>query len=160
MFAVADGHGGHRTPNNPAPASGPGRLSKRTDGGPGQKLMAPTGMDYGQHKALMDQERTSAMSQAPTPPTLSIPQNSDPGSSGGGNAAPGFTPLDAPSQRPDEPVSHGAALGPGAGAEALGTAAPAQMPDGSLTRTLQTLSPADATGLLADLYLMAQQRGV
>lgn len=30
-----------------------------------------------------------------------------------------LTPLDARTQRPDEPVSHGAALGPGAGTEAL-----------------------------------------
>jgi hypothetical protein len=29
---MANGHGGPRTPANPAPVSGPGALSKRTDG--------------------------------------------------------------------------------------------------------------------------------
>ena len=31
-------HGGKRTPGNPAPVSGPGQLSQRTDGGPQQVL--------------------------------------------------------------------------------------------------------------------------
>ena len=44
---MPNGHGGYRKPEHPAPASGPGRLSKRTDGGPGQKLANYTGLDYG-----------------------------------------------------------------------------------------------------------------
>lgn len=35
-------------------------------------------------------------------------------------AVPPLTPLDAPSQRPNEPVTHGLPSGPGAGPEALG----------------------------------------
>ena len=35
-------HGGKRTPGNPAPVSGPGQLSQRTDGGP-QRLRDPLG---------------------------------------------------------------------------------------------------------------------
>ena len=30
---MANGRGGYRQPSNPAPVSGPGALSKRTDGG-------------------------------------------------------------------------------------------------------------------------------
>ena len=29
---MADGHGGYRRPTNPSPVSGPGALSRRTDG--------------------------------------------------------------------------------------------------------------------------------
>ena len=41
-------HGGYRTPSNPAPVSGPGSLSQRTDGGPRQVQAEMSGMPYGE----------------------------------------------------------------------------------------------------------------
>lgn len=152
---MSNQHGGYRRPLNPAPASGPGRLSKRTDGGPGQKLQAPTGMPYGDHQALLAQERTAPMSQSNSIPPSAVPA----APAGPGGTPPQLTPLDAPSARPGEPITHGVDIGPGAGSEAL-PAAPAVQPTGYLTGLLGQLSASDMTGALADLYLMAKQRGV
>jgi len=40
--------GGYREPSNPAPVSGPGALSQRTDGGPTQGAKYISGLPYGQ----------------------------------------------------------------------------------------------------------------
>lgn len=82
-----------------------------------------------------------------------------PSGSGGGGApgAAGAVPFDAPSQRPNEPITHGVDIGPGAGSEVLGMQA---QPTGYLTNMLQQMSASDTTGTLAKLYLIAQQRGV
>ena len=40
--------GGYRKPENPAPSSGPGALSQRTDGGPAQGAKYIPGLPYGQ----------------------------------------------------------------------------------------------------------------
>lgn len=150
---MSNGHGGHRTPHNPAPASGPGRLSKRTDGGPGQKLMAPTGMNYGDHKALMDQERTSAMSQVSTPPSINVP-SAAPGPAAQGGATP--PPFGAPTQRPNEPITAGVDIGPGPGAM---PPPPASQPgNGSMTALLQSLAATDTTGVLGQLMQSAAAR--
>lgn len=55
---MANGHGGYREPTNPAPVSGPGALSRRTDGtphgpvpgsvGPDGQPAAPIGPDLSQ----------------------------------------------------------------------------------------------------------------
>lgn len=110
---MANGHGGQRTPSSPAPVSGPGALSRRTDGGPGQPVRTPTGGGYGDATQLRQAEQgapmgASAGGDAPAPGLLaglSIP------------AGPGFG---EPSQQPDVPVTAGAASGPGPGLEALG----------------------------------------
>jgi hypothetical protein len=114
---MADGHGGSRTPGSPAPASGPGALSRRTDGGPSdpkQPLRVPTGGAYGDATQLKQAEQGAPMGASTggdqaVPPGLlaglSIP------------AGPGFGEA---TQQPDVPVTSGAASGPGAGREALG----------------------------------------
>lgn len=154
---MADGHGGARTPSNPAPVSGPGRLSKRTDGGPGQKLMAPSGMDYGDHKTLMDQERTAAMSQADTPPSVNVPS----APSGAGPSGPALPPFGAPSARPNEPITHGVDIGPGGGSDVLPQQLqPGFQNQGAMTQMLAQLGSGDLTGPLADLYQAAHARGV
>lgn len=157
---MANGHGGLRRPANPAPASGPGRLSRRTDGGPGQKLMAPTGMDYGQHSALMDQERTAAMSQQDSVPTPNIPAPAS--AAGGAPAGPGrpIVPIGAPSQRPDEVITHGTDIGAGAGSEVL----PMQhtgsfQAAGPMTQMLGRLSASDQSGVLSTLLQFARSQG-
>jgi hypothetical protein len=152
---MANGHGGKRTPHSPAPASGPGRLSKRTDGGPSQKLMAQTGGDYGSREDSLQQQRSAPMSQqdsiTPTPVSSG---------DGGGAGAYSGVPFGAGSQRPGEPITHGVDIGPGGGSDVLGLQQPGAMPTGYLTNMLQQMSATDTTGTLAKLYVIAQQRGV
>lgn len=153
---MADGHGGARTPQNPAPVSGPGRLSKRTDGQPGQKLMAPTGQPYGDQKALLQQERTSPMSQSPSVTPADIPA----GGATPGPAAP-TQPFGAPSARPNEPITHGVNIGPGGGTEVLPQLAnPAVQARGPMSSLIQSIAPGNLTGELAALYQAATSRGV
>jgi hypothetical protein len=108
---MANGQGGRRTPGQPAPVSGPGRLSKRTDGGPQQTQAEMTGMPYGENaefNTLQGQAPMSAAGQT----TARAPRPRQ-GRGGGGMGGP--VPLFSPTQRPDEPVTAGAPFGPGEG---------------------------------------------
>lgn len=98
--------GGYRKPANPAPVSGPGKLSRRTDGGPIQGAKEiPGGGKYGERKELADLQAGASMQGNPVP---SVPSPSVP-------AAPPsqLTNLFAPTERPDEPITAGASFGPG-----------------------------------------------
>lgn len=104
--------GGYRQPGNPAPVSGPGALSRRTDGGPGgkQPIQVPTGGSYGDAKQLQQLQQNAPLGASPggdeaAPMGLALPPGVDFG---------------AESQQPDVPVTDGAAMGAGAGLEALG----------------------------------------
>jgi len=66
------------------------------------------------------------------------------------------TPLFAPSQRPDEPITTGVDVGPGAGSEILGTARTTE----KLSDTLAKLLPFDTTGEITILYQQAASRGL
>lgn len=91
--------GGYRKPNNPAPVSGPGALSRRTDGGAGSKQAMKeirTGK-YGESKALMEQQQGAPLAGNPAP-TPSVPK---------------VTGLFDATQRPQEPVTAGMPFGPG-----------------------------------------------
>ena len=103
--------GGKRTPSRPAPVSGPGQLSQRTDGGPQQVQANMTGMPYGENAEFNTMQSMAPMSASPSArsPRASARQAK---SMGGGMSA---TPLFAPTQRPDEPVTAGAPFGPGDG---------------------------------------------
>lgn len=103
-------HGGYRRPRNPAPVSGPGRLSRRTDGGPGQPIRDLPNPDYGEQKTFRQDQRAAPMaaSEGINPPPVDLS---------------GVTALNAPTQRPGEPVTAGAALGDGPGLEAIGSTA-------------------------------------
>lgn len=46
--------GGYQRPSNPAPVSGPGAMSKRTDGGPVQKLRDLPDAQYGEAATFRD----------------------------------------------------------------------------------------------------------
>jgi hypothetical protein len=92
--------GGYRKPANPAPVSGPGALSRRTDGGPIQGAKEiPGGGKYGERKALAEMQSGAPMQGNPIPssPMPSVP----------------VTPLNAPTQRPDEALTSGMPFGPG-----------------------------------------------
>lgn len=103
--------GGYRQPSSPAPVSGPGALSKRTDGGPGQPVRAPSGGAYGERKELEQLQQAAPLSASPggdvgAPPPVDVTE--------------GLIGFGEPSQMPDEPVTAGAGLGAGPGLEALG----------------------------------------
>lgn len=104
-------HGGYRKPANPAATSGPGALSRRTDGQPTLQL---SNAKYGEQQQFTADQQGAPLAKA-QPPAGPTPPSGGP---------PSLTPLNAPSQRPDEPVTSGAAVGPGVGPEALGLPTP------------------------------------
>lgn len=143
--------GGYRKPGNPAPVSGPGKLSRRTDGGPGSKqaMQQMTGGKYGENKALMEQQQGATLAGSPTPnPRVSAPTQQAP-----------VTPLFAPTTRPEEPVTAGMPFGPGptqvAGVENLNN----QAEYASLSTSLLPLMKYDTTGSVKMLYDIAVARG-
>ena len=74
--------GGYRSPKNPAPVSGPGAMSKRTDGIKSQSPMDMPDAAYGEQKEMRGIQQAAPMAAA---------------------SMPKITPLDAPTERPDEP---------------------------------------------------------
>jgi hypothetical protein len=66
---------------------------------------------------------------------------------------PAPTPLFAPTERPDEPITAGAPFGPGPGP------AMRQQPTGRLASTLAKLAASDDSGTLAAWVRMAESRG-
>ena len=110
--------GGYRQPSKPAVQSGPGALSQRVDGGPASKQAARyiAGGDYGD-AGLLPIQQGAPMSATPTPQPQT-PQMSQGGQPMQQQSQP-VVPLTAPTTRPNEPVTAGAAAGPGPGPEAL-----------------------------------------
>ena len=106
---MANGHGGSRTPAKPAPVSGPGAHSKRTDGGPGQAIRDLPDAAYGEAATFRSDQQGAALASAPSPQVQ--PQ---------ANPLAGVVPLGAPTQQPGVPVTDGADAGLGAGSSALG----------------------------------------
>jgi hypothetical protein len=104
--------GGYRQPSSPAPVSGPGALSKRTDGGPGQPVRAPSGGAYGDRQELEQLQQAAPLAASPGG-DVGAPQPAQ-------DLTAGLVGFDAPSQEPDTPITAGAALGDGPGLEALG----------------------------------------
>lgn len=107
---MAGEHGGRRTPRKPAPVSGPGKLSKRTDGGPQARRQLPDAQ-YGEQAAFQDAQASAPMagdSQAPAPGQAAGPPPVE------------VVPFGAPSMRPDEPVTAGVDIGAGPGSASLG----------------------------------------
>ena len=107
------GKGGYQKPNKPATFSGPGKFARRTDGGPGD-VRQPTqdipSSSYGEGAQTRDISTAAPLSASGgignkqiTPGQVSAPS----------------VPLGSPSQRPDEPVTHGINVGPGGGSNVL-----------------------------------------
>lgn len=91
------GRGGKRTPAQPAAVSGPGALSRRTDGGAGsetQPIRSHPAEFHGQRQQLAQQQQAAPMAAKPHPLA--------------GNLFGG-------TERPGEPVTAGASMGPGPG---------------------------------------------
>lgn len=131
--------GGYRQPANPAPTSGPGMLSKRTDGGAIDGMSKPqskavyTGMPYGDNKEINDQQS---------------------GANIAGNGIP-MVSLNAPTTRPDEPVTTGINMGVGGGTETR------QLPNvsSSLIDTIKLLAQFDSSGDAELIYRQLTDNG-
>ena len=89
--------GGYRKPQNPAAVSGPGALSKRTDGK--QPVVRVPDVPYGEQAALTAQQQAAPLpQQRPIPiPRTPVPQLNVFGTT----------------ERPAEPITEGAMLGAG-----------------------------------------------
>ncbi len=89
-------------PKRPAPVSGPGAQSRRTDGGAGSKtqpLRTPTGGDYGEAGKLEEQQRSAPLAVAGGAPVPSQASSAPPAPGGGG--------VFGPSERPGEDPNTG-----------------------------------------------------
>lgn len=106
--------GGYRKPTNPAPASGPGAMSKRTDTQP--KMQLPDAA-YGEQKAYQEQQTGAPMEQSN--PQATAPSGAGAGAGLAGMAAQNVIPFGAPSGRPSEPVTSGADQGAGPGSDVM-----------------------------------------
>ena len=109
---MADNHGGYRRPSKPAPVSGPGSLSKRTDGKQGAKYVS--GLPYGEGQDFYNLQTSAPMAASSTTaqPTDNI---------GATATASPVIPFDQATMYPHEPVTAGANIGPGPGMSALPT---------------------------------------
>jgi len=89
--------GGYREPNNPAPVSGPGALSQRTDGSPTQPATYISGLPQGEGQATYKQQLAAPMMGAVKMEDI--------------EGAPVVSNLSAPTEFPNEEIHHGASWG-------------------------------------------------
>lgn len=95
--------GGYRKPSKPAPVSGPGELSRRTDSGPPtQPIRVASGGAYGERKALEAQQAAQ-----PLPVAAPSPQVQAGGPAPTVMSRPGSPGAFGPTQRPWEDPSAG-----------------------------------------------------
>ena len=127
-----------------AGAAGPGKFSKRTDG------MRLPSAGYGEGV-----ETAAIQSGAPLAKTPDVRPQSRSEMGMAPSQLERVTPLFAPTERPDEPITAGIAMGAGPGPEALGM----QPVRAKLSDTLAKLLPLDDTGEIAILYQEALSRG-
>ena len=144
--------GGYRKPTNPAPVSGPGSLSQRTDGGPADTQAAKyiSGLPYGEGQAMMDIQGSAPMAAAP-----SIEQSNMPSGLASAAASQPLTPFGAPTERPNEPITAGMDFGAGPGSESL------NLPrERRLSEILSSMIDIDPTGDVEELYNFVVSRGL
>ena len=145
---MAEQHGGYRQPSSPAPVSGPGALSQRTDG-QGARYMA--GGEYGEGQEMMDLQTSAPMSKTVEQPRMRRGRNA-------GQVVDDsmrVTPLFAPTERPDEPITAGAPFGPGPGPVAQRRAV-----EGRASSRLLALAAYDESGDLGFLADLLVARGL
>lgn len=128
-----------------AGASGPGKFSVRSDG-----MQLPSA-SYGEGV-----ETQAIKSGAPMAKTADVRGMPAAEVRNAAAQAP-VTPLFAPSQRPDEPITAGIAMGAGPGPEVLGMQAPVQE---KLSDVLARMIPYDQSGEVEILYQRALARGM
>jgi len=126
-----------------AGVSGPGKFSKRTDG------LSFESTEYGSGVANAANKAGAPLAKTPDVRPTSRSEM--------GMAPSQITPLYAPSERADEPITAGIAMGPGPGPEALGMQ-PVQQE--KLSDILATMLPYDQSGEVEILYQRALARGM
>ena len=126
-----------------AGAAGPGKFSKRTD-------MALPSASYGEGVETAAIQGGAPLAKTPDVRPMSRSEQ---------GIAPSqlerVTPLYAPSQRPQEPITTGIALGAGAGPEALSMGKATE----KLSDILVKMLPYDTDGSIAVMYQNALARG-
>jgi hypothetical protein len=125
--------------------SGPGKFSVRTD--------LPASQNYGDRKAMAEQ-----IAGAPTARTADVrglPTGQVQAAAQAAPQAP-ITELYAPTERPNEPITSGVAVGPGPGPEVMGYAGQSE----KLSDILSQMLPYDTDGEIAILYQQAVSRGL
>ena len=127
-----------------AGVSGPGKFSKRTDGLSFESTEYGSGVENTANKAGAPLAKTPDVRATSRSEMGMAPSQMEP-----------VTPLYAPSERADEPITAGIAMGPGPGPEIMG-AAPIRV---KTSDTLAKLLPFDDTGEIAILYQEALARG-
>jgi len=125
--------------------SGPGKFSVRTD--------LPASQNYGDRKAM--QEQIAGAPTARTADVRGLPTGQVQAAAQAAPQAP-ITELYAPTQRPDEPITSGVAVGPGPGPEVMGYAGQSE----KLSDILSQMLPYDTDGEIAILYQQAVSRGL
>lgn len=124
--------------------SGPGKFSVRTD--------LPASQNYGDRKAM--QEQIAGAPTARTPDVRGLPTGQVQAAAQA--AQPPITELYAPTQRPNEPITSGVAVGPGPGPEVMGYTGQSE----KLSDILSQMLPYDTDGEIAILYQQAVSRGL
>jgi hypothetical protein len=122
--------GGYQKPSQPAPVSGPGAMSARTD--KGQPVRAIPDAEYGEQAEYQSLQQAAPLAQSQD--QIQVPVSA---------GLPQLVPMDAPSQRPGEPVTAGSNAGPGPDMNALGLPDPRK-------QDLTSMAP-----LMASIELMA-----
>jgi len=125
--------------------SGPGKFSVRTD--------LPASQNYGDRKAMAEQ--IAGAPTARTPDVRGLPTGQVQAAAQAAPQPP-VTELFAPTQRPDEPITSGVAVGPGPGPEVMGYATQSE----KLSDILSQMLPYDTDGEIAILYQQAVSRGL
>jgi hypothetical protein len=128
-----------------AGASGPGKFSKRTDLNMGS-------IAYGE-----GQETANLMADAPLAKTVDVRPMSRSEQGIAPSQLERLTPLYAPTQRPDEPITSGIPLGEGPGPEVLGLR---PQTTEKYSDTLAKLLPYDESGEISVLYQDFLARGL
>jgi len=114
--------GGYRKPGNPAPVSGPGALSRRTDG------RVAEGFSYGMNKQINEQAASAPMAKAPQPRPASASKMMS------ASPLPPVTPITAETMDPNDPITNGVPVGPGANSIPGLPSGPTEDPDINMIR--------------------------
>lgn len=125
--------------------SGPGKFSVRTD--------LPASQNYGDRKAMAEQ--IAGAPTARTPDVRGLPTGQVQAAAQAAPQPP-VTELYAPTQRPNEPITSGVAVGPGPGPEVMGYTGQSE----KLSDILSQMLPYDTDGEIAILYQQAVSRGL
>ena len=119
--------------------SGIGSMSERTDLNVSkQPTRYISGLPYGEGKATYEQQAAAPMAGAGMP-----------------MAMPPVTPINAPTTRPDEPITAGVDFGPGPGSEIINI--PNTQP--TILNVLQSIAENDPSGDAELIFLDLQNRG-